>query len=81
MSRNAGCFPDAERREVKNSKHGAAEVSAKDMEKYDWSKKILISVGKKWVYYRVPKKETGKIEPVKLFYDPMYDWEFEHEKY
>ena len=36
---------------------------------------------KKWVYYKVPLKETGEYQTVRLFYDPMKDWEFEHEKW
>lgn len=70
---------------VKKYKSPAPRLTGKtivkeDMEKYDWSKKIFIGVTKKWVYYRVPLKGETEYQNVKLFYDPMYDWEFEHEK-
>ncbi|GEM_PF-5600562 len=61
-------------------KNTGKEISEKDMEKYDWSKSIFMGAGKKWVYYRVPLKETREYEKVKLFYDRSKDWDFEHEK-
>jgi len=57
------------------------KITEKDMEKYDWSKRTFMGATKKWVYYRVPLKETGKYINVKLFYDSMHDWDFEHEKH
>jgi hypothetical protein len=57
------------------------KIAENDMEKYDWSKKRFMGATKKWVYYKVPLKETGEYQTVRLFYDPMKDWEFEHEKW
>jgi hypothetical protein len=69
----------------KNKKSAKPRLSGKtvteeDKGKYDWSKKVLMGVSKKWVYYRLPKKGSDKMESIKLYYDRMQDWEFEHEK-
>jgi hypothetical protein len=52
-------------------------LTEKQMHKYEWKKGVLLNVGRKYVYYRVPLKSTHKFQNVKLVYDRQYDWEFE----
>lgn len=47
---------------------------------YEWENKILLSVGRKWVYYSALNKDTNQREDIKLLYDKSHDWEFEREK-
>jgi len=69
-----------EKKKFKIPKMTGKKITENDMDRYDWSKKIFMGVTKKWVYYKVLLKKTGEYEKVKLFYDRMKDWEFEHEK-
>lgn len=62
-----------------NSRRKAVYVPFDKMKEYDWSNKSLASVGRKWVYYLVPRYGEKERILVRLKYDRDYDWEFEHD--
>jgi len=41
-------------------------ITKKNMNKYNWANRIFIGTENDWFYYRVPLKETGKYETIKM---------------